>query len=383
MNTKRCSAFIQTDKAIFKPKDLVQFRVLLLDRNTKPCTDSSVELYITDGDQNRIKQFSDVKFHKGVYQSQLQLSDSPVLGDWNIHVKVNKAKDAVKKQFEVAEYVLPKIELIVDSKPNVVLKDGKIQATVRAKYTYGKLAVGHATVTAKIDGGKWEAIKKTVEVDGKKVVEFEFENELKMVKEFKNYASVKIDATFTDKLSGKTINGSTKVKVQRESSEIKPYAIELTKSVTKFNPGLPFKLTAVIKNHDGVPISDASNQVEFVLSHSYQIDRMCSYERNVRREGSNKLTYETEVYNCPDYVTHNKTYSAPLKDGLSHLDVVVTDNSTFITAYVSLSNSMHAFLLSNNFLLQINYLGEEETIHVTPNTNPDGLFLQVDVQNKK
>lgn len=36
LNAKNASVFIQTDKAIYKPGDLVRFRVLVLDPNLKP-----------------------------------------------------------------------------------------------------------------------------------------------------------------------------------------------------------------------------------------------------------------------------------------------------------------------------------------------------------
>lgn len=134
LNTKKHSVFVQTDKSIYKPADKVQFRVLVLDSNTKPFGASDVKVHITDGGQNRIKQYADVRLVKGVYQNELQLSDSPVMGNWMIHVKVNDGEE-VTKSFEVAEYVLPKYEVIVDSDPHVTFKDGKIRATVRAKYT--------------------------------------------------------------------------------------------------------------------------------------------------------------------------------------------------------------------------------------------------------
>lgn len=88
LNLKKFSTFIQTDKAIYKPGDKIQFRVLVLDANTKPYDTTKIAVHINDGGQNRIKQFSNVKLEKGVYQDELQLSDSPVLGNWNVIVEV-------------------------------------------------------------------------------------------------------------------------------------------------------------------------------------------------------------------------------------------------------------------------------------------------------
>jgi len=83
------SVFIQTDKATYKPGDLVQYRVLALDENTRPAViDKPITIAINDGAQNRIKQLTDVKLTKGVYAGELQLSEQPMLGTWNIAVSI-------------------------------------------------------------------------------------------------------------------------------------------------------------------------------------------------------------------------------------------------------------------------------------------------------
>lgn len=38
-----------------------------------------------------------------------------------------------KKSFEIAEYVLPKYEVTIDTDKDVTFKDGQIRVTVRAK----------------------------------------------------------------------------------------------------------------------------------------------------------------------------------------------------------------------------------------------------------
>lgn len=39
-----------------------------------------------------------------------------------------------KKMIEVAEYVLPKFEVTIDTPKDQIYKDGKIRATIRSKY---------------------------------------------------------------------------------------------------------------------------------------------------------------------------------------------------------------------------------------------------------
>lgn len=86
---KTFSAFIQTDKAMYKAGDLVNFRVFAIDSETKPHNVEGGSITITDSGSAKIKSFADVKFVKGKYESSLQLSESPTLGNWKISFAAN------------------------------------------------------------------------------------------------------------------------------------------------------------------------------------------------------------------------------------------------------------------------------------------------------
>lgn len=278
LNTKKFSTFVQTDKSIYKPSDKVQFRVLVLDANTKPFQTSNIKVHITDGGNNRVKQYENVKLNKGVYQSEMQLSDSPVMGDWQIVVKVDDNEET-KKSFEVAEYVLPKYEVIVDSEPHVTFKDGKIRATVRGKYTYGKSVKGQATISAYPVlwlGGvqpfiQDNIVRKVVQVDGKGSVEFDIKEELKIDGEYERY--VKIEAIFEEELTGRRQNGSTQVTIHKFK-----YNMDLIKDSDKFKPGLPFNVFVKVKYHDGSPLVDKTNPVKLITSYSYNDENETSVD---------------------------------------------------------------------------------------------------------
>lgn len=48
---KNASIFVQTDKAVYKPEDLIRFRILVLDINLKPVPSSEpVNIFITVND---------------------------------------------------------------------------------------------------------------------------------------------------------------------------------------------------------------------------------------------------------------------------------------------------------------------------------------------
>lgn len=332
MNTKTHSVFVQTDKSIYKPADKVQFRILALNADMKPLKSNKVQVYITDGAQNRIKQFDNVAFNKGVFQSELQLSDSPVMGTGTIHVKVNNEKETTK-EFEVAEYTLPKFEVTIDANPNANFKDGKIRATIRAKYTFGKIAKGNATVTAEVVNIRWwrqeseNKVSKSVEVDGKKPVEFEIDEELG-IKDKQGERTVKLFATFKEELTEREQNATASVTIHPT-----PHKIELEKSSQYFKPGLPFSVTAFVKYHDkDAPVSDPNNPLKFTITYFYDTLRTCKrrlYDYYYHRRNPNTdATYET--YQCREEHSYKKDSEVVLSNGFFKLPIDVPSNTTRI-----------------------------------------------------
>ncbi|XP_070502251.1 CD109 antigen-like [Chironomus tepperi] len=343
---KQFSVFIQTDKSIYKPADKVQFRVLLLDADTRPFNASKVKIFITDGGDNRVKQFNVPKFVKGVYQNELQLSDLPVMGKWNIHVEVNDEKDE-KKEFEVAEYVLPKFEFTIDANPNANHKDGKIRATVKAKYTFGKTAKGNATITATPVGlyyNKYTEVTKTVAVDGKKYVEFDIHDELKVKVDNLEY-KVKLFATFTEELSGQQLNASTEVQVRQ-----RPYEFALRKNGDRIKPGFPYKITAFIKPYDikQTPITDLKNPVIFRITYYKGFYQSC-YQHGFRIKRQTFYPHQ----NCYEEETSKQQKWGYLNNGVADVEFILPPGKT--SARITAS-----YLADTTKEVKVHMLSEEE-----------------------
>jgi CD109 antigen len=359
-NDKKFSVFVQTDKSIYKPADNIQFRVLVLDVETKPFITSSAEIYITDGADNRIKQYENVKFTKGVFQNELQLSDSPVMGTWKIHVKINDDANEFVKLFDVAEYVLPKFEVTIDAHEDANFKDGKIRATVKAKYTFGKIAKGNATVVAQVENsyGWWrrdaknqnKKVSKSVEVDGKKYVEFDI-NELGI--EQKSWEqTVLLTASFTEELSQKEANATTSVTIHKT-----PHKITLEKSANQIKPGLPFKVSAMVMFHDkNTPVTDNKNPLKITTTYFYDVPRKCKRRkyyyrpyRPIRIDGvddaEETTTTETDVttttepeyteYDCRDEKSYEIVKDFFVSNGKAEMDIIIPSNTTHINVKVS------------------------------------------------
>ncbi|XP_036328147.1 CD109 antigen-like isoform X9 [Rhagoletis pomonella] len=257
--------FIQTDKATYKPGDLVQFRVLFLDANTRPAKiDKPITILINDGAQNRIKQLKDVKPTKGVYTDEFQLSEQPVLGNWNIDVLID-GQNPETKSFEVAKYVLPKFEVSIETAKDVAIPDGVIKVTVRSKYTYGKAVKGKASVSIKPiyhyygNNDHMEA-NKTIDVDGKGHVEFDLTKELGISKEHSYVPPLKLLAIMEEELTGNKQNATATVNLHAERYRIEGVDVPYT-----YHPGKPIKITVVVKNVDGSPVRDTKNKAKLIV----------------------------------------------------------------------------------------------------------------------
>ncbi|KAJ6646228.1 CD109 antigen, partial [Pseudolycoriella hygida] len=261
LHEKTQTVLIQTDKAVYKPGDKVNFRVLLLDLNLKPAAiRGDMKVFITDRYDNRIKQWLNATTTKGVFTGELQLSDFPILGRWYIGVEVNGQNK--KKSFELAEYVLPKYEVSIDTNKDVTFKDGQIRVTVRAKYTYGKPVKGQAVVTIgpRVYGGYQPLVgnslsRKTIEVDGKGYVEFDIKNDLKANEDYQR--DFDIDASVTEDLTGSTQKAKTSVTLHKYK-----YKISAVNTQNTYKPGLQSKITIKIAHHDGSPVVDKVNKVK-------------------------------------------------------------------------------------------------------------------------
>lgn len=252
IESKNVSVFIQTDKAIYKPGETIKFRVLVLDAELKPAAleaDNLLSVVIMDPEKNRIQQWLKVTPIKGVFTSEIQLSELPVLGAWKFEAKVGK--ETKTKTIEVAEYVLPKFDVTIDSPTEYSAKDGKIRAIVRSKYTYGKLVKGEAIVSltpkrtysyGRRGNENQDSILKTVPIDGKGSVEFDIENELKLAfNEYNHIRGYDLKATVIEELTNRNQSASKSINIHESRYKVNPSDLG-----HEFSPGLPLTFTVRI-----------------------------------------------------------------------------------------------------------------------------------------
>jgi len=256
---KSHSVFIQTDKAIYKPSHTVQFRVVIVNPQLKPSVTGSVDIYITDGKGNRVKQWDRVFTKQGVFASEMLLSDQPILGDWNITAVVSG--QSFTKQFQVAEYVLPKFEVTIDLPPYLTFNHSKMVATVKAKYTYGRPVKGNVTVAvypqyrvSYIQPFFTEPVRKTVPINGKADIDFNLFKDLRLVDDFER--DVRFDVTVVETLTERKQNTSALLTLHKYK-----YKLDLIKTSDSFKPGLKYTAFLKLSYQDDTPIRDESGVV--------------------------------------------------------------------------------------------------------------------------
>jgi CD109 antigen len=260
MNNKKRSIYVQTDKSIYKPGDKVQFRILILNGETKPVAVESMQVYITDANYNRIKQYEKANCIRGVYAQELQLSEEPVLGVWGIHVLINDEDSGFVKNFEIAEYVLPKFDVSIITKSKIS-KNDDIIVTYSAKYTYGKDVEGTAVVTARALDDWWApTVERTLD-NTTKTISFNLQNDLNI--QIYWTRTIEITLTFTEALTGVQRTATSTVTVYNV-----PYTISITGSGSVIRPNLPFVVSAVVKDFNEVPTTDVRNPITFGISYT-------------------------------------------------------------------------------------------------------------------
>jgi len=259
---KTYSAFIQTDKAIYKPGQLVQFRALFLTQNLSPLAmKEEINVTISDSKRNLIKQWTGLSNWRGLLTLDLQLSEDPVLGDWTI--KVEARQQEVSKRFKVAEYILPTFDVSIQLPKYATYNESSIVATVSASYTYGKPVSGHATLTV-------QPLVRLIQIDTRPLNQAQFRARLvngsadfdvDVLKDLKQgrdlfERAIEFFALVEEDLTGRKYNRTELMKVHDKNVRIE----QLNEAA--FKPGLSYLLQFKVAYQDETPVEDGGPELE-------------------------------------------------------------------------------------------------------------------------
>ncbi|CAD5111029.1 DgyrCDS381 [Dimorphilus gyrociliatus] len=269
---KSMSIFIQTDKSMYKPGQMVNFRVISVYPDLKPF-DKLLNIEIFDPRNNKIVQkFNATQEFKGVVSDNLQLSDQPIEGTWKITAQYGTEK--VEKTFIVEEYVLPKFEVKIKSPSYIVYDDKKnklapitedIHFTTEVLYTHGKPVEGSVVVDITMYKycsyrcPKYKTIQKSGQLNkltGRADFTLSSEDILSMTSTRERWRWEKLEIQFnaraTETVSGITLNGTGKTTVRLES-----FTTEFLSSTPEnYKLGLLYTGFWKVTQIDGSPITE-------------------------------------------------------------------------------------------------------------------------------
>nr|AFY13482.1 MULTIFUNCin [Chthamalus fissus] len=140
INPEALVTLFQTDKAKYQPGQKVLFRVITLSHDLKALNSNLSEVWIETPDRIRIAQWKNVETNTGMVQLDMQLTEEPPLGRWNIYAKTSQEK--ISKSFQVEEYVLPTFEVSVEAPSYIENNERTVTVKVCGKYTFGQPLVG-------------------------------------------------------------------------------------------------------------------------------------------------------------------------------------------------------------------------------------------------
>ncbi|XP_014238205.1 murinoglobulin-1-like [Trichogramma pretiosum] len=147
--------FVETDKAIYKPGQDVNIRILSLKHDFKPWTKPIAKVWIENPAEVRVAQWTNLTSENGMIQIKFPLSSEPSSGLWRIKVEKARPQLIQQRQFEVRKYVLPRFEVTIAA-PAYVLADARqVSWKVCARYRYGEPVRGLLRLSLRPQQATW------------------------------------------------------------------------------------------------------------------------------------------------------------------------------------------------------------------------------------
>lgn len=340
---KQYSAIIQTDKPIYKPGDVIMFRVLMINSEKKPYQVYEMRIEFRDGHDEIVRLFrvKEDEIRSSVYIGHVSISNEPVMGNWSIRVITNHEDDFVTTyKFEVKQYSLPRFEVTVDTENDISHDDGTVTMNVKAVYTFGEYVTGTSIISANVYSSNSpdkliHAFSKLVNIDSFNMIEFDLKRDLKVLNADEKY-KIKFNVTFTETLTGQSLTKIETVRVHKSDEVI----IKLITSSAYFKPGRPFKVTAMVKDFKGHLIY-SSDTVKFLLKHSYKApkcpsDRGIDTQKLIQKEIKLQNSRAEFEFSLPSN-TSAITISAQLRNAKAVMNVtrLLSNSEEFLSAKVS------------------------------------------------
>eukprot|EP00094_Tigriopus_californicus_P007480 TCALIF_07202-PA protein Name:"Similar to CUBN Cubilin (Canis familiaris)" AED:0.20 eAED:0.21 QI:0/0.76/0.57/0.97/0.85/0.88/35/0/3998 len=287
---KGYSVFIQTDKAIYRPGNVVKFRAIVVTPELKPSVVGSIDVKMQDGSGNLIKNWNRVFTTKGVFAGEIQLADSVVMGDWNITVDVNG--QMFSKNFLVAEYVLPKFGVDIELPDFGTFSGGETTATIKANYHHGGAVKGEATIaifpkykSSYLQPVFSEPIRRIIDINGQVDLTLDLAKELKLKDDFAREIvfSVQVKEDLTERVQ----NNTASMFLYKHA-----YKMELIRTADAFKPGMLYSAFLKVAYQDNTPVADDLNQIAIKWGYGTDVEKYNSTEITIPEDGIVELQFD-------------------------------------------------------------------------------------------
>uniref|UniRef100_A0A6Q2XF30 Alpha-2-macroglobulin bait region domain-containing protein n=1 Tax=Esox lucius TaxID=8010 RepID=A0A6Q2XF30_ESOLU len=138
--------FVQTDKPIYNPGQIVHFRVITLDTSFRPVNQlvNIPFFHKQDVNENRIGQWLNTTSSSKILQLSHPLNSEAPKGTYKVVVWIDGK--SINHRFKVEQYVLPKFEIKLNLRDEISVGEEEYKVEVCAKYTYGQPVPGIAEV---------------------------------------------------------------------------------------------------------------------------------------------------------------------------------------------------------------------------------------------
>ncbi|CAG2193401.1 CD109 [Mytilus edulis] len=259
VDSKNASMFIQTDRPIYKPGDLVQFRAF----GMKPSLDvikAPIDVIIFDPLKNRVKQYLKLQEEYGVVSGFFHLSPETHHGRWTIEMK--QLGQTQKEYIEVKEYVLPKFDVQVSVPGFNFVQDDFVTVRVSAVYTFGKPVEGYALINVTRADRSDSIFVKFEKIHGKVDIK------IPMWFLYPSFGTsyslfVKVNETVT----GKEANDTTIFQLYTSKTKV----VFSQSMPSTFKPGLKYTIMLRIEKSDGSSIESPLGTAKIIITYKYSV----------------------------------------------------------------------------------------------------------------
>lgn len=304
---------VQTDKPVYKPGDNVKFRVLVIDKDSKPYQFKKALITFSDANKNNVEKRGIPRSLNGFYQASFVLSSEALIGMWGIHVQVDNDAELISKTFEVKEYTRPRFEAVIKTKLNIPIEQESLQATFYARYSFGEYVQGEARINVKVFENQMKGTPKLEfnrtlsDVSSEEDLTLSFEDDLQ-ISEIKK-AFVKLSLVFEENLTKVERSTEKIISINSGNNQIKA-GIEIL-GEKYFKPGFPYNFRIIIRDQSGDPIPNSEKELKITTVFLNKSNKNCG-----------------EISTVDKYVRgENVTNSVLVVDGIARLNIKTTNDN--------------------------------------------------------